>query len=42
MSSSCDDMYIWNNHGFSGLFFMWIICRYGDMLVGEGIFVMFL
>ena len=35
--------YIWsNNHSFSGLFFMWIICRWGDMLAREGIFVMFL
>ena len=42
MSFSCDGMYICiNSHGWSGLFFMWMICRYGDMLAGEGILVMF-
>ena len=29
------------SHGCSGLFFICIVCRYGDMIAGDGIFVMF-
>ena len=29
------------SHGCSGLFFICIVCRYGDMFAGDGIFVMF-
>ena len=43
MSSLCDGMYKCRiGHDCSGWFFTCMICKYGDMFVGEGILVMFL
>ena len=42
MSSSCDGMYICIiSHGCSGWFLISIICRYGEISAGVGIFEMF-
>ena len=42
MSSACDGMYICiSSHDCSGWFLISIICRYGEISTGVGIFEMF-
>ena len=43
ISSMCDSMYRCNiSHDCNGWFFMYKICKYGEIFVGDGIFVIFL
>ena len=42
MSSKCVGIYMWMiNQGSSGWLFILIICRYGEIFAGVGIFVTF-